>query len=104
MNLGLTHVGAISRGPALAMATPVRSVAAQVQPSDTPEALRDVQPTRKSLENPRGQLREQVLAERGLNLARMMELGPQARIQTEIAIEGEVARRIGGKRLLDIRV
>ena len=105
MNLGLTQVGAISRGPALVIAAPVRRVTAQVQPaSERAEAVRDVHPLKRTFEDPRGKIREQVLAERGLNLAKMMHMGPQARIEAEIEISGEVARRMGAKRMLDIRV
>ena len=105
MNLGLTQVGAISRGPALVMAASVRGVTAQVQPAtERVEAVRDVHPTERTFEDPRGKIREQVLAERGLNLGKMLDMGAQARIEAEIEIAGEVARRMGAKRLLDIRV
>ena len=110
MNLGLTQVGAISRGPALVMAASVRGVVAQVQPAravngvERAEPVRNVEPAKRDIEEPRGQVRQQVLTEKGINLAKIAALGAQERIEVHLAIESEVARRMGGKRLLDIRV
>jgi hypothetical protein len=99
MNVGLVQSGA---------AIPRQAPVAPAQPTPVvrnPDGeLPDVQPIKRTLEDPRGKLRDQVMTERGLNLASLMQMPPEARIQLEARIEGEVARRLGSPRLLDIRV
>ena len=89
------------------MAGSGRRVASQVQPSQQPDEVtppREVRAARETFEDPQGKLREQVLAEKGLKPGDLLRLTGQARIQAEIAIASEVARRAGPPRLLDIRV
>jgi hypothetical protein len=89
------------------MAGSGRRVASQVQPAQQPEEIappREVRELRKTFEDPQSRVREEVLAERGLTKADLLRLGGQARLEAEIAIRTEVARRTGPQRLLDLRV
>jgi hypothetical protein len=97
MNVWAHQSGTASRA---APASPVPAV----RPPEQPRELPEVQPAKRASEDPRGKIREQVLAERGLDMAVLMKMAPQARLDTEIEIIGEIAKRLGAQRLLDIRV
>ena len=85
------------------MAESGRGVTSQVQP-EAVAPPREVRELRKTFEDPQGRVRDQVLAEKGLTPGDVLKLSGQARIQAEIAIATEVARRLGPQRLVDIRV
>ena len=87
------------------MAESGRRVASQVQPVQPDEVAppREVRELRKTFEDPQAKIRQEVLADKGLTPGDLLRLTGQARMQAEIAISTEIARRIG-PRLLDIRV
>jgi hypothetical protein len=96
------NVWAHQSGTALRVAPAAAGLA--VRPPEVKGDLPEVQPVKRTLEDPRGKIREQVLAERGLDMAVLMKMPPETRIQTEIAIAADVAKRLGAQRMLDIRV
>ena len=97
MDIRAYQSGAVARG---AQASPVAAVRAPEKPRELPE----VQPVKRTFEDPRGKIREEIMAERGLDLGDLLKMAPQARIETEVAIAGEIAKRMGAQRLVDIRV
>jgi hypothetical protein len=87
MSSGLTHTGAIARGLAYAPAPPRRSwteVAAERLTANV-TAAKPVQPTTDANEA-RERIREQVMAERGVDLFELYNMGSQERIRTEAAM------------------
>ena len=111
MSSGLTHIGAIARGLAYA---PAPSVRAPGQADATAErfqvsAVKPVAPTGNSAET-RERIREQVMAERGVDLFALYKMGSQDRIRAEAAILAETAMRTGQARaretatFIDLRV
>jgi hypothetical protein len=111
MSSGLTHTGAIARGLAYAPAPPRRSwteVAAERLAANV-TATKPAAPT----PNPsaaREEIREQVMAERGVDLLDLYRMGSQQRIRTEAAIMAEMALRTAQARgretanFVDLRV
>ena len=106
MSIGLTHLGASVRGLAYAMAQGGRVDGEQVLATAAADrmragALKKVQPADGAAE-----AREQVMAERGVDRIALLRMGPQARLEAEIAIEAATAARVRQTqaRLLDIRV
>ncbi len=97
MDIRAYQSGTVSR------AAPSPAVAAVRLPETKAESP-EVQPSNRTFEDPRGRIREQVLAERGLDAGDFLKMAPQTRIETEIQIAGEIARRLGARRILDIRV
>lgn len=94
MSLGLTHTGAIARGLAYAPAPPPRSwseVAAERMAANV-TAAKPVQPTQDA-NDARERVREQVMAERGLDLFDLFKMGSQERIRVEASIMTETALR-----------
>lgn len=81
MYLGLSHSGASTRELAFAATDRMRA-----------QALRAVQSADPAVES-RDQIRDQVLAERGVDRITLLKLTPQARIEAEISISTETARR-----------
>ena len=100
MNLGATHSGAVlpRAGAAFAIAAPERTAASQVQPLSE----RPVEPAPRAAPA-RAELREQILADKGVTLADIAALPGSTRLLLEARIEAEIARR-SGVRLLDLRV
>jgi hypothetical protein len=81
MYLGMSQPGAATRELAFAAADRMRA-----------KSLRAVQPANPAVES-RDQIRDQILAERGIDRITLLKLAPQARIETEISITIETARR-----------
>lgn len=78
---GLSHPGATPRELAYATTDRLRARAQRVvQPNGLADESRD-------------QIRDQVLAERGVNRITVLKLTPQARIEVEISVITETARR-----------
>lgn len=89
MSSGLTHIGAIARGLAYAPAAPTRASAPAAGQPATVDATRPVDeviPTRD-------QIRDRVMAERGINPTSLFQASSQERIRAEIAIRVETAMR-----------
>lgn len=80
MTLGLTQIGA-SNSQAYAATDRLRA-----------QALRSIQPANRAVES-RDQIRDQVMAERGVDRITLISLSPQARIEAEISLTAETARR-----------
>lgn len=94
MSFGLTHSGAIARGLAYAPAPPRRSwteIAAERMAANV-TAAKPVQPTPDANEA-RERIREQVMAERGVDLYDLFKMGSQERIRAEASITSETAQR-----------
>lgn len=81
MYLGLSHPGASTRELAFAATDRMRA-----------QALRAVQPANPAVES-RDQIRDKILAERGVDRITLLKLTPQARIEAEISVTVETARR-----------
>lgn len=81
MYLGMSQPGAATRELAFAAADRMRA-----------KSLRAVQPANPAVES-RDQIRDRILAERGVDRITLLKLTPQARIETEISIMIETARR-----------
>jgi hypothetical protein len=114
MNLGLSHFGATPRSAVRASAD-VAATAAGL--SITGEAARDFQVTSvrpvapvENAAEAREQARQQVMAERGVDMLSMFRMSAQDRIQAEAQIMVETSRRTrpslvkaaGG--ILDLRI
>ena len=73
------------------------------------QALRSVQPANRTVES-RDQIRDQVMAERGVDRVTLLRLAPQARIEAEISVNAETALRARQARIrttgnfIDLRV
>ena len=78
---GLSHPGASTRELAFAATDRMRA-----------QALRSVQPANRTVES-RDQIRDQVMAERGVDRVTLLKLTPQARIEAEISVTAETALR-----------
>jgi len=112
MSSGLTHIGAIARGLAYA---PAASPRAQGPATDKAEARLQVSAVKPVAATPnaaeaREQVREQVMAERGVDLFALYRMGSQDRIRAEAAILAETAMRTSQARaretatFIDLRV
>ena len=94
MSSGLTHIGAITRGLAYAPATGARP-AVQAEPATAVahvSAVKPVQPSNNAAEA-REQIRDQIMAERGVDSLSLFKLSSQDRIRAETAIMVETAMR-----------
>lgn len=78
---GLSQPGAATRELAFAAADRMRA-----------QSLRAVQPANPTVES-RDQIRDRILAERGVDRITLLKLTPQARIEAEISVTIETARR-----------
>ena len=78
---GLSQPGASTRELALAATDRMRA-----------QALRSVQPANRTVES-RDQIRDQVMAERGVDRITLLKLTPQARIEAEISVNAETTLR-----------
>ena len=78
---GLSPPGASTRELAFAATDRMRA-----------QALRSVQPANRTVES-RDQIRDQVMAERGVDRVTLLRLAPQARIEAEISVNAETALR-----------
>ena len=83
MSYGLSHIGASQQEAALAMAAADRMRG---------QATRAVSPAVKVVETPL-EIRDQVMAERGLNRLDIVKLSGQARLEAEISINAETNQR-----------
>ncbi|MDZ4371563.1 MAG: hypothetical protein U1C74_09115 [Phenylobacterium sp.] len=95
MSFGLNQIGATSRAAAYATASAgLARPAAPDQPSGAfvVSAVRPVAPATDA-SRAREQLREQVMAERGLDMHALYRLSSQDRIRAEAAITSEMALR-----------
>ncbi len=94
MSSGLTHIGAIARGLAYAPAAAVRPAVRTEAASDLANisAVKPVQPSSSATQT-REQVRDQVMAERGVDPLSLFKLGSQDRIRAEAAIRAETAMR-----------
>jgi hypothetical protein len=97
MSMGLSQSDAGTRVSAYAVAQRARASWEQVKAMAAAdrmqvEAARVVNPAPKLVETP-AQIREQVMADRGLDRRDLAELGAQARLEAEISIAAETARR-----------
>ena len=95
MSIGLSRFGASLPISALAVAERARANAQQVRAAADRmrgEAVGAVQPPNRLTEN-RLEIREQVMADRGLDRLALMRLNAQARIEAEISINAETADR-----------
>ena len=81
MYLGLSQPGASTRELAFAATDRMRA-----------QSLRAVQPANPAVES-RDQIRDRILAERGVDRITLLKLTPQARIEAEISVTIETARR-----------
>lgn len=88
MSSGLTHTGAIARGLAYA---PAEDMRAWGRPGNV-RAIRAVQPTDNAAQA-REQVREQVMAERGVDALGLYGMSSLDRIRAEAAILSETAKR-----------
>lgn len=97
MNIGLSHSGASPSDAAFAAAHYGRGRGYARQAADAAdrmraEAVRAVQPANKLVESP-SEIRAKVMSDRGVNNLTLVKLGAQARIEAEISINAETARR-----------
>ncbi|TAJ69163.1 MAG: hypothetical protein EPO51_24320 [Phenylobacterium sp.] len=95
MSFGLIQFGATPRDPAYAADLQRRaglSITGEAARGFTVSAVRPVPPMVNAGEA-REQLRQQVMAERGLDALSLYKATPQARIQAEAAVMAETARR-----------
>jgi hypothetical protein len=88
MSFGLTHSGAIARGLAYVPAADLRTW----RGSANVTAIKPVQPTDNAAVA-REQIRDQVMAERGVDARSLYDMSSQGRIRAEAAIMAEAARR-----------
>ena len=88
MSSGLTHTGAIARGLAYAPAEDLRTWG---RPANV-RAIKPVQPTENAAQA-REQVRDQVMAERGVDPLGLYDMSSQGRIRAEAAILAEAAKR-----------
>ena len=79
---GLSHLGASTYEPAIAISDRMRA-----------QALRTVQPANRAVES-RDRIRDQVMAERGVDRITLLKLAPQARIEAEVSVNAETALRV----------
>lgn len=87
MNAGLSHLDASTRRLVFAATDRMRA-----------QALRAVQPANRAVES-RDQIRDQVMAERGVDRVTLLKLTPQARIEAEISVTTETALRARDARI-----
>jgi hypothetical protein len=99
MGVGLTHIGA-TQGIAAYSATASRTRTAGALDRMHAESLRAVRPVAEPRRQ-RDQIRDQVLADRGLDRIDLFKLGPQARLEAEISIDAETAWRAREARARD---
>jgi len=107
MSSGLTHSGAIARGLAYVPAADLRTWGRDEAPARAGAnvtAVKPVPPTENTGEA-RERIREQVMAERGVDLFDLYKMGSQDRIRAESAIMVETAMRTRATgTFLDLRV
>jgi hypothetical protein len=112
MSSGLTHIGAIARGLGYAPTPSARATVLPEAPAEARFQVSAVKPVAPA-PNPaeaREQIREQVMAERGVDLFTLYKMGSQERIRAEAAILAETAMRAGQARaretatFIDLRV
>ena len=110
MSSGLTHIGAIARGLAYAPAPSARAQRAEkAEARFQVSAVGPVAPAPSPAEA-RERIREQVMAERGVDLFALYKMASQDRIRAEAAILTETAVRTSQARaretatLIDLRV
>jgi hypothetical protein len=96
MSMGLTHSDTPARQTAFAVAQQARAnaeaaraAADRMRSAGGPGA---VQPAIKVVESP-AQIRDKVMADRGVDRLDLLRLGPQARLEAEISIQAETAER-----------
>ena len=92
MSSGLTHSGAIARGLAYVPAKDLRAWGRDADERTNVTAAKPAQPSENAAEA-RERIREQVMAERGIDLFDLYLMGSQQRIVTEAAIMSETALR-----------
>lgn len=92
MSLGLTHNGAIARGLAHPPAPAARSWAEPAAQGFIVSAVKPVAPAANTAET-REQIRDQIMAERGVDPMSLFQLSSQDRIRAEAAIMVETAKR-----------
>ena len=85
MDLGLTRIGALGRAAAPKAMAAVDRMHGQALRAVAPPA--DPAPVRD-------QIRDRVLAERGMDRIALARLGPLARLEAEISVDVETARRL----------
>ena len=88
MSSGLTHTGAIARGLAYAPAADLRTWG---RPANV-RAVKPAAPTDNAAQA-REQVRDQVMAERGVDARGLYDMSSQGRIRAEAAILAEAAKR-----------
>jgi hypothetical protein len=94
MSFGLTQIGATPHTTAYAAASGLRA-SPETARTFTVAAVRPVSP---AADSGREQLRQQIMAERGLDMRALYGLSSQDRIRAEAAILAEVALRTGQAR------
>jgi hypothetical protein len=93
MSSGLTHSGAIARGLAYAPAKDLRAWGREAEGQRANvTAVKPVRPAPNAAEA-RERVREQVMAERGVDLFDLFKMGSQERIRAEAAIMTETMVR-----------
>ncbi len=110
MSLGLSHIGATPKSPAYAAAPAVRAQGSAAPKAEETPNVSVIKPVRAADNafQAREQIREQVMAERGVDLLELYRMGSQERIRTEAAITAETALRSARARdtanFIDLRV
>jgi hypothetical protein len=97
MSIALSHSGTSSLASARAVAERARSNWEQVKAMAAADrmgaqATKTVQPANKLVQTP-FQIRDQVMAERGVDRLDLMRMGAQARLEAEISIDAETRER-----------
>jgi len=97
MNTTVSHIGATPRASAYAVAQQARASWEQVKAMAAVDRMsatetRVVQPPIKAVETPL-QIRDQVMADRGVDRLILVKMSPQARLEAEISINAETAQR-----------
>lgn len=97
MTLTLSQSGATSRIPAYAVAQQARANWAQATAMAAADRMhvdptRVVRPTHGLVETPE-QIREQVMADRGVSRRDLVQLSAQARLEAELSIDAETRER-----------
>jgi hypothetical protein len=103
MSMGLSQNGTTQRASAFAVAQQARANAQAIRAGA--ERLRaigpdNVLPPIKVVQSP-AEIRAKVMEERGLDRRDMVQLGPQARLETEISIQAETEERERQAKLRD---
>ena len=112
MSLGLSHIGATPKSPAYAAAPAARAQGFAAPKAEETPNVSVIKPVRAADNafQARERIREQVMAERGVDLLDLYRMGSQQRIQTEAEIAAETAERArraqarGLATIIDLRV